>query len=97
MIWALFKHKLTRVRRMSDAYHSCYVLSGLSAAQHQWDLAAPAEAGGDPVWTAMPYVEDDGVQVFEHGDLVRPIHPVYTIPQEAQQGMREYFLAKEGF
>lgn len=24
----------------SDAYHSCYVLSGLSSAQHKWELAA---------------------------------------------------------
>ncbi|CAN8098096.1 unnamed protein product [Discula destructiva] len=26
--------------RPSDAYHSCYVLSGLSSAQHKWELAA---------------------------------------------------------
>lgn len=24
----------------SDAYHSCYVLSGLSSAQHKWELAS---------------------------------------------------------
>lgn len=39
----------------SDAYHSCYVLSGLSSAQHKWELAAAhaeetagaTTAGGD--------------------------------------------------
>lgn len=88
---------------MSDSYHTCYVLSGLSSAQHRWDLAAPAPepaaepASADPVWTVLPYVDDGGVQVFEQQDLVRPIHPVYAIPQRAQEGMRGYFLGKEGF
>lgn len=40
----------------SDAYHSCYVLSGLSSAQHKWELvenqeiaasAAAADADAD--------------------------------------------------
>ncbi|CAK7272441.1 CAAX farnesyltransferase (FTase) subunit beta [Sporothrix epigloea] len=26
------------ITRMSDPYHTCYVLSGLSSAQHKWDL-----------------------------------------------------------
>ena len=89
---------------MSDSYHTCYILSGLSSAQHQWDLTAPtpnpapaAGAGADPVWTVLPYVDDGGVQVYEQEDLVRPIHPVYAIPQRAQEGMRAYFLGKEGF
>lgn len=32
--------------RPSDAYHSCYVLSGLSSAQHKWELAAAATPSG---------------------------------------------------
>lgn len=32
----------------SDAYHSCYVLSGLSSAQHKWELeTAGATTAGD--------------------------------------------------
>lgn len=95
--------------RMSDAYHSCYVLSGLSSAQHQWELSTPAPRGdenehgssleavaADPVWTVLPYVGDD-VQVFENRDLVRPLHPVFAIPQRNHEAMMNYFFAKEGF
>ncbi|KAK1836638.1 protein farnesyltransferase subunit beta [Podospora conica] len=84
--------------KMSDSYHTCYVLSGLSSAQHQWDLAPPpAGDGADPVWTVLPYLDDGGVQVFEQQDLVRPIHPVYAIPPRVQEETRAYFLGKGGF
>jgi protein farnesyltransferase subunit beta len=95
---------------MSDAYHSCYVLSGLSSAQHQWELdddkpdatetaaaaaaATPSEAA-DPVWTVLPYL--DGLQVFDTQDRVRPIHPVYAIPQQNVRAMKAYFRDKQGF
>ena len=49
------------------------------------------------MWTVLPYVDDGGVQVYEQEDLVRPIHPVYAIPERAQESMRAYFLGKEGF
>ncbi|KAK0708247.1 terpenoid cyclases/protein prenyltransferase alpha-alpha toroid [Lasiosphaeris hirsuta] len=87
--------------KMSDAYHSCYVLSGLSSAQHQWQLAPSGTeddstaATVDLVWTVLPYLDD--VQVFDQKNLVRPIHPVYAIPLHSQQAIRSYFLAKEGF
>ncbi|KAK3381423.1 terpenoid cyclases/protein prenyltransferase alpha-alpha toroid [Podospora didyma] len=87
--------------KAADAYHSCYVLSGLSSAQHQWELTSSVEGdltGGqmDSVWNVLPYLEDD-VQIFDHGDRVLPIHPVYAIPLQHQQAIRSYFLAKEGF
>lgn len=89
---------------MSDAYHSCYVLSGLSSAQHQWELDGPADvaAGGDAAataaeaaWTVFPYL--DGPQVFASKDRVRPIHPVYAIPQQNVRAIQQYFQAKQGF
>ncbi len=86
---------------MSDAYHSCYVLSGLSSAQHQWELddepnvqQQPA-AAADLVWAVLPYL--DGPQVFDNKDRVRPIHPVYAIPQQNVRVMKEYFAEKPGF
>jgi len=95
---------------MSDAYHSCYILSGLSSAQHQWEVSTRTTPRGDegehgsfpeavvtdPVWTVLPHVGDD-VQVFENDDVVRPLHPVFAIPQRNQEAMMSYFLAKEGF
>ena len=82
---------------MSDAYHTCYVLSGLSSAQHQWELDEPdsTEAAAEPVWTVFPYL--DGLQVFDNEDRVRPIHPVYAIPQQNVRAIKEYFRDKEGF
>ncbi|KAJ4422219.1 CAAX farnesyltransferase (FTase) subunit beta [Gnomoniopsis sp. IMI 355080] len=38
--------------RNSDAYHSCYVLSGLSSAQHKWELATSGPAGTAAAATA---------------------------------------------
>ncbi|KAK4127211.1 terpenoid cyclases/Protein prenyltransferase [Parathielavia appendiculata] len=114
--------------KMSDAYHSCYVLSGLSSAQHQWVLDEPepeatqqqlkgqAEGlvpektagegtlsssplsslpGGEAVWAVLPYL--DGLRIFDNTDRVRPIHPVYAIPQQSVRAMREYFRARPGF
>ncbi len=75
------------------------MLSGLSSAQHQWRLALSEESstpgGPYPVWTVSPYPED--TQIFDRKDQLRPIHPVYAIPQEKQETARDYFAAKEGF
>lgn len=81
---------------MSDAYHSCYVLSGLSSAQHEWYLEEPATAGDaaeEPVWTVLPYLE----QIADSRDIVRPIHPVYVIPQQNVRAIKQYFRGKQGF
>ncbi|KAL2873861.1 CAAX farnesyltransferase (FTase) subunit beta [Colletotrichum sp. CLE4] len=84
--------------RPSDAYHTCYVLSGLSSAQHQWDLTYVNEDEtilSEPKWVASPCAE--GTQVFNEEDRVGTIHPVYTIPQESVDDMKAYFASKQGF
>ncbi|KAK4180284.1 terpenoid cyclases/protein prenyltransferase alpha-alpha toroid [Triangularia setosa] len=81
--------------KMSDAYHSCYVLSGLSAGMHQWVLDETENNGEEPEWMVLPCLE--GEQVFEVGDRVRAVHPVYVIPQGAVRGMKNYYRAKGGF
>ncbi|TDZ16954.1 Protein farnesyltransferase subunit beta [Colletotrichum orbiculare MAFF 240422] len=91
--------------RPSDAYHTCYVLSGLSSAQHQWDLTYVRDDGdgdGDvtilpePRWVVSPCPEE-GAQIFDEEDRVGTIHPVYTIPQESVDDMKAYFAYKQGF
>jgi len=57
--------------------------------------ASPAELADDPVWLVLPHFDD--VRIYEPEDLVRAIHPVYAIPQQHQQAIKGYFLAKEGF
>ncbi|KAI1039378.1 hypothetical protein LB505_002748 [Fusarium chuoi] len=84
--------------KYSDAYHTCYVLSGLSAAQHKWnlDVARPHEADvtGDS-WSVTPYM--DGEQIFDEEDRVATVHPVYVIPQHKVEAMQSYFSSKHGF
>ncbi|KAM0561224.1 hypothetical protein ACHAPJ_003729 [Fusarium lateritium] len=84
--------------KFSDAYHTCYVLSGLSAAQHKWNLAAArsheAVVTGD-TWSVTPYME--GEQIFDEEDRVATVHPVYVIPQHKVEDMQSYFASKEGF
>ncbi|KAB5518818.1 terpenoid cyclases/protein prenyltransferase alpha-alpha toroid [Coniochaeta sp. 2T2.1] len=80
--------------KMSDPYHSCYVLSGLSSAQHQWRQHLP-EGPEDDGWIVSPYADE--VQIFQDDDRVEPIHPVYVIPQKSVSDIKRYFLAKQGF
>lgn len=84
--------------KFSDAYHSCYVLSGLSSAQHKWNLVSIRAAEGIVEvdgWAASPFSE--GQQIFDEEDRVRPNHPVYVIPQDKVEAARRYFTAKPGF
>jgi protein farnesyltransferase subunit beta len=86
--------KLITPSRNSDAYHSCYVLSGLSSAQHQWRLV-PSEDEDTDGWNVSLYLDD--VQIFEEEDQVVPIHPVYAIPYQSVADIRRYFSVKQGF
>lgn len=82
--------------RYPDAYHTCYVLAGLSSAQHKWNLKSTRAVPEDmDEWVVSPFAE--GKQIFDDGDRVTPLHPVYVIPQEKVNAVREYFLSKQGF
>ncbi|KAL7960084.1 beta subunit of hypothetical CAAX farnesyltransferase [Trichoderma compactum] len=84
--------------KYSDAYHSCYVLSGLSSAQTKWRLVASRADEtllGDDRWEASPHT--NGVQIFDEEDRIATTHPVYAIPQRRVNEIRSYFLSKEGF
>lgn len=90
--------KPSPTNRYSDAYHTCYVLSGLSSAQHKWDLVAArtheAIVAGDS-WSVSPYME--GEQIFDEEDRVATVHPVYVIPKHKVEEIQNYFASKEGF
>jgi protein farnesyltransferase subunit beta len=80
--------------RSSDPYHSCYVLSGLSSAQHQWRWI-PVDDDEADGWNVSPYTDEP--QIFEENDRVVPIHPVYAIPQKSVDDVKHYFSAKQSF
>lgn len=74
------------------------MLSGLSSAQHQWDLvsarADETVMGGDG-WAASPYMV--GEQIFDEQDRVTALHPVYVVPQHKIDDIKEHFMLKRGF
>lgn len=80
--------------RRSDAYHTCYVLSGLSSAQHIFSAdTSQDEQVANTEWTVLPHID----RVFDHADLVEATDPVYAIPQKSRKEMMDYFLSKPGF
>ncbi|KAF3761291.1 terpenoid cyclases/Protein prenyltransferase [Cryphonectria parasitica EP155] len=86
--------------RPSDAYHSCYVLSGLSSAQHKWKLAAEATTAAAASaalasWSVSPHLDE--VQVFDEQDRIAALHPVYAVPISCVTDIKAYFAAKQGF
>jgi len=96
---------LTRCLRDSDAYHTCYGLTGLSSAQHTWRVTRPefdATCGPDAVtaehsvWTVEP-CQEPGARIFDEEDRVPPVNPVYAIPADRVRDIRAFFGQKQGF
>jgi protein farnesyltransferase subunit beta len=86
----------------SDAYHTCYVLAGLSSAQHKWhfNTAATKEETTGILssayqWTSEPIIEES--QIYDEEDRVGTLHPVFVIPEGSAEETRAYFASKGGF
>ncbi|OCK80379.1 terpenoid cyclases/Protein prenyltransferase [Lepidopterella palustris CBS 459.81] len=88
-----------------DAYHTCYNLAGLSAAQHHYVYLPERNTGLDegPLAAAFKWdVADGGVgeedkRVWDEEDEVRVVHPVFVVPWGQAEKCRGYFERKEGF
>ncbi|KAJ2891681.1 terpenoid cyclases/protein prenyltransferase alpha-alpha toroid [Zalerion maritima] len=78
--------------RLSDAYHTCYVLAGLSSAQHAFSYS---EREGLEPWGVSSHTAAE--QVFGEVDRVGTLHPVYVIPQSKVVAIKQYFASKSGF
>ncbi|OBT51071.1 hypothetical protein VE04_09229 [Pseudogymnoascus sp. 24MN13] len=85
----------------SDGYHTCYLLVGLSSAQHKWSLQAPTDDIMTSLgWTSETYPrkQDDGyAQIFDEEDRVKSIHPVYVIPEGIPERVVQYCDSQEAF
>jgi protein farnesyltransferase subunit beta len=82
-----------------DAYHSCYNLAGLSAAQHRYihDADAVVAGGLDAPFHWAPNGRFAGSKIWAEGDEVGLVHPVFVIPFGAVHESRKYFGSKSGF
>jgi protein farnesyltransferase subunit beta len=86
----------------ADAYHTCYNLAGLSAAQHnhvfddkmQRDIGK-GELGVPYYWKTEGSIEED--VIWDQEDMARAVHPVFVVPHRAAAECRAYFEGKEGF
>ncbi|KAF4595927.1 protein farnesyltransferase subunit beta [Ophiocordyceps camponoti-floridani] len=73
-----------------DAYHSCYVLTGLSSVQHRWEVGGEGDG-----WIVAPCGPEG--QIFDEEDRLRAVHPIYAIPQEVVADCKKHFASKAGF
>ncbi|KAF2812618.1 terpenoid cyclases/Protein prenyltransferase [Mytilinidion resinicola] len=83
-----------------DAYHTCYNLAGLSAAQHRYvyDYEKSTGAAAAPLsaafnWTVADVVEEEG-KIWDEDDTVNIIHPVFVVPWGQAEAVRKYFEEK---
>lgn len=87
----------------SDAYHTCYNLAGLSAAQYKFAYDENVNKGLGAANLGAPYHWKTGGryeeknEVWDDADVVRAVHPVFVIPFMAVYECRRYFEEKEGF
>lgn len=88
-----------------DAYHTCYNLAGLSAAQHKYvydenvnkDLGA-GDLGAPFHWkTEGVYAGEEDSEVWDSEDVIRTVHPVFIIPYMSVYECRRYFEGKQGW
>jgi len=95
-----------------DGYHTCYSLSGLSAAQNVWTYQEQSrtKAPGDEAdvtvaglsaafdWTARKATrEERKAWAFDEDDTVGFVHPVFVIPPSAVLRAKQQYQGKVGF
>ena len=103
----LHRLKLTPVFRYPDAYHSCYVLAGLSSTQyHNYFTADCGDARiVDALDSALQWRssrisfggDSDHERLVDAEDKIEALHPIFVIPWSAVDGCSQHFIQKKGF
>ncbi|KAI9224079.1 terpenoid cyclases/protein prenyltransferase alpha-alpha toroid [Blastocladiella britannica] len=76
----------------SDAYHTCYALSGLSAAQHVFDVNFGPKGWGDVLFSTQ-----DDAEVTVVGSMDNLLHstdPIHNIRFDALDAAKEFFSSQ---
>lgn len=99
--------KLTPLTRYPDAYHSCYVLAGLSSTQYyNYFTVSPDDARTvDSLDSAMRWASSAISSRYESGNEgladaennLEPLHPIFVIPWAAVERCSRLFSDKTGF
>ncbi|KAF2434485.1 prenyltransferase [Tothia fuscella] len=81
-----------------DSYHSCYVLAGLSTAQHYFGFQdqesfSVVRASAGFGWSITGRAD----VICDEDDWVKPVHPLFVVPFERAVECRKYFEEREGF
>ncbi|EPS29012.1 hypothetical protein PDE_03958 [Penicillium oxalicum 114-2] len=77
--------------KSADSYHTCYVLTGLSATQHHHYRTNASISPDSPFasafsWQASPVAVEESV--YESADRLVAFHPLFVIPHQAAANMR---------
>lgn len=91
-----------------DAYHTCYSLAGLSAAQNIWIYEGPdAAEGEEPICTNLraafgwrseiPNHEQMDRWAFDEEDRLVSVHPVFVVPADVVEKVKRQFEHVSGF
>jgi protein farnesyltransferase subunit beta len=77
--------------RSPDSYHTCYVLTGLSATQHHHyrtttSIVSSGIFASAFSWQSSPVRGEDNV--YDKADRLVAFHPLYVIPHQAAANMR---------
>lgn len=85
----------------SDSYHTCYVLAGLSSAQHKWRFNSTGIKETSDGGLVSPYQWTSEAaprerHIYDDEDRVKTVHPVFVIPEGVADATRAYFVAKRG-
>ena len=90
----------------ADAYHSCYVLAGLSSTQYFNNYSSTAGTGEGGTLDSATHWMSATKDVLVNGatgeeldeeDRLAAIHPIYVIPWGAVDRCHDYFSQKNGF
>ncbi|KAF7712736.1 Uncharacterized protein PECH_001384 [Penicillium ucsense] len=77
--------------KSADSYHTCYVLTGLSATQHYHYRTNVSVSPGSAFesafsWRSSPMAAEE--EVYEPADRLVAFHPLFVIPHQAAANLR---------
>ncbi|KAI9876551.1 MAG: CAAX farnesyltransferase (FTase) subunit beta [Pleopsidium flavum] len=104
---SLLEYNVIDQIRHPDSYHSCYILAGLSSAQHYYCLSdqdrteSPGPLSSAFQWTHSetrrdPSDEEEAL-ICDEDDRLKVLHPIYVIPWGVAEKTRAWYDAKAGF